>query len=88
MNRASIIFCISSLVLSLGLSAALFPVATLSTDEVKAFKLPVYADEVPDLTLPKSGTVSVSEIVDFYVEYPPETAAGKAPEEDLRFQGC
>jgi hypothetical protein len=88
MDRSSLIFCVSALVVTLGLSAALYPVATISAEEVAAARTPVLSEDLPDLDLGDFGTVSISELVGYYVENPPAPVAAGGAGKQVRFQGC
>lgn len=89
MDRASFIFCALALVGTLAVAAALYPLATISPETLEAWRTPASAEEIPDVALNDFGTVSVLELVDFYMENPPAPpVAGTAPEREVRFQGC
>lgn len=89
MDRASLIFCVLSLAGSLALAAIFYPAAAIDTETLAAWRTPASAEQVPDVDLGDFGTVSVLELVDYYMENPPAApAAGQAPEREVRFQGC
>ncbi|MCB1851713.1 MAG: hypothetical protein KDI83_13200 [Gammaproteobacteria bacterium] len=88
MDRASLLFCTLSLALSLLISILFFPLATLTQKELEASRLPVPAEEMGDLDLGDFGSVSVPELVDYYLENPPDRSGDEAPVRKVRFQGC
>lgn len=86
MDRSSAIFCVLSLVFSVGIAALAYPAAAVSPEQAALFKTPVSAEEMGDLDLGDFGMVSVLELVEYYVENPPAPVAGGAKKK--RFQGC
>lgn len=86
MDRSSAIFCVLSLVFSVGIAALAYPAAAVSPEQVASFKTPVSAEEMGDVDLGDFGTVSVLELVEYYVENPPAPVAGGGHKK--RFQGC
>ncbi len=88
MNRACLIFCITSLLVSLGLMVALYPLSAIPLERLSAARTPVPAEKLPDLDLGEFGTVSVSELVGYYIENPPTGAALEALTQKSHFQGC
>jgi len=89
MDRSSLIFCIAALVGTLALSALLYPFTTISSDTLAAWRTPADAETLADVDLGDFGTVSVLELIEYYIENPPPPpAAGTQPERQVRFQGC
>ena len=88
MDRSSLIFCAVSLLLSLLVAAALFPFTTLTDTQLQASATTTDADQMGEVDLGDFGTVSVQELVDYYVENPPVETAAEAPARVVRFQGC
>ena len=86
MDRSSAIFCSLSLIACLGLAALAYPAAAVSPDQAAVLKTPVSAEEMGDMDLGDFGTVSVLELVEYYVENPPAPVAGGGHKK--RFQGC
>lgn len=90
MNRASLLFCAATLAASLALCAAAFPFAALPEEALRAQRQPVPAERLPDVHVGGGfGTVSVLDLVGYYLENPP-----LPPERDAvlpavkRFRGC
>lgn len=90
MDRASLIFCIASLAVCLGLSALLFPFAALSPEAAAAAATPTPAEEMADVDLGDFGVVPVLDLVGNWIENPPQpkAAGGGAAGHAVRFQGC
>ncbi|PLX35120.1 MAG: hypothetical protein C0605_11290 [Hyphomicrobiales bacterium] len=89
MDRSSLIFCILSLVVSLGIGWLAYPHAAVSPEKLAAWKQPADSEMIPDLDLGDYGTVSAGELMEYYMENPPAPPeAGAKPERELRFQGC
>ena len=89
MDRSSLVFCVASLIVSLGVSALAYPFATVDRETLANYRTPAEAALLPDLELGDFGTITVSELVDYYLENPPPPpAAGAAPQREVRFQGC
>ena len=86
MDRNSTIFCALSLIVSLGVAALAYPVAAVSPEQAASLKTPVSAEEMGDMDLGDFGTVSVLELVEYYVENPPAPVTGGGHKK--RFQGC
>ena len=89
MDRSSLIFCVLSLVVTLGVSWLAYPAATVPPEKLAAWKVPAEAETLPDLDLGEFGAVSVGELMEYYIENPPAPPEpGAAPERAVRFQGC
>lgn len=89
MDRSSLVFCASAVVLTLLVSALAFPFAARSREDAVASRTPVAAETLGSIDLGPFGTVSVSDLVHYYIDNPPAPAAaagGAAPKQ--RFQGC
>ena len=89
---ASLIFCIASLLLTIGLSFLLYPYATLSPDELANLNTPKPMedfDEVIDLG-EDYGALTLIDLMGYYLDNPPViTAGGQAQAEPARqFGGC
>ena len=57
MDRISLIFCIFSLIISLGLAALMFPYAVLPAERLVTNGQSVEAAEIPDINLGDFGVV-------------------------------
>lgn len=89
MDRSSLVFCALSLIITVGLAWLAYPYATVSAEKLTAWKVPAEAETLPDLDLGDFGTVSVGELVEYYIENPPAPSEpGSKPEREVRFQGC
>lgn len=88
MNRTSLIFCVGSLVVSLAVAAVGFPFAAVSLDVLARYHSPVSSDAFPAVGIKGYGRVAVKDLVDFYIENPPESATAEDSEREVRFQGC
>lgn len=88
MDRASMIFCTASLVVSLGVAAALVPMASISTERLERSRVPSAAYEMDDVDLGEFGRVPVQDLVDYYMDNPPAPAGGEVASSKARFQGC
>jgi hypothetical protein len=88
MDRSSLLFCGVSLAVTVLIAVLFFPMATLTWDELEASRQAAPAEEMESLELGDFGSVSVLELVDYYMENPPVETSGDAPARTVRFQGC
>ncbi|HJO73428.1 MAG TPA: hypothetical protein QGG32_11360 [Rhodospirillales bacterium] len=88
MSRSSLMFCVAAVLGSIAVSAAAFPLAALSSAELVLSKTPVEADEMGAVDLGDFGTVSVLELVSYYMENPPALETPGTRKKKVRFQGC
>lgn len=88
MDRASLIFCVLSLLVCLGLAAVGFPLAAMSPEAMAEYRTPAEAEMLPDLDLGDFGTVPVIDLMTYYIENPPAPPEGGAATREIRFQGC
>jgi len=88
MDRTSQIFCAAALTLALLIAAAAFPFAAMSRADVRTAHTPVSAERLGSVDLGAFGTVSVLDLVNYYMENPPAEKTSGAPEKKVRFQGC
>lgn len=89
MNRSCLIFCAAAVIASALVSAALYPLAALSPAEAEAAKTPLEADQMGDVDLGDFGTVSVLDLVAYWIDNPPaQKAAPGGGAKKVRFQGC
>jgi len=89
MNRASLIFCSLSLLVTVGLAQVFYSTAAISSEALLQWKTAAEPDAVPDIDLGEFGTVSVDELIGYYLENPPAPVSpGAGPAREVRFQGC
>ena len=89
MDRISLIFCSLSLIITLGLAALAYPYAALSVEKIMMTNESIDAEEIPDIDLGDFGIVSVSELLDYFIENPPVTSeAAEESVRKVRIQGC
>ena len=89
MDRASLTFCILSLIITIGLISYFYPKAIVSSDKLTGWTEPVQADEIPDIDIEDFGKISIGELIDYYIENPPILSThGELPAREVRFRGC
>ena len=89
MDRISIIFCTLSLVITLGIAAFIYPYAVLPKEKLVTNSESVEAEEIPDIDLGDFGIISVTEMLDYYIENPPVISdTGEKKVRKIRIQGC
>lgn len=88
MNRVSLIFCVGSLVVALAVAAVGFSSATVSSDVLARYRTPVSPGALPAVAIKGYGRIAVRDLVDFYIENPPESRPAEDSDRDVRFQGC
>ena len=89
MDRISIIFCTLSLVITLGIAAFIYPYAVLPKEKLITNSESVEAGEIPDIDLGDFGIISVTEMLDYYIEHPPVISdTGEKKVRKIRIQGC
>ena len=88
MNQSPLIFCVAAVLGSIAVSAAAFPLAATSAAELAASKTPLEADEMGAVDLGDFGTVSVLDLVSYYMENPPAPETPGTKKKKVRFQGC
>ncbi|HEC14160.1 MAG TPA: hypothetical protein ENI72_00235 [Rhodospirillales bacterium] len=89
MNRTGVIFCTLSLVVALFFAWGLYPFAAMAPEKLAAWTVAAEPEDLPDINLGEFGTVSVSDLMGYYIENPPVAATpGAAPIRPVRFQGC
>ena len=89
MDRASLIFCALSVVLALAISILGYPFAVVGADKFAQWRTPANAEALPDVNLGEFGTVSVFELIEYYIENPPaQPVPGAGSAREVRFQGC
>ena len=81
-------FCVASLLGTVIVCAFLLPHASLSRVEAEAARTPAPMEEFDLVDLGEDyGQLSVFELVGYFLENPPEVAAGPAPKKK-HFGGC
>ena len=90
MDRASLTFCLASLVACLGLAWIAYPQAALPDDTVEAWRTPQPAEALDDVDVGQGfGTLPVIELMGYYVDNPPAApAGGAAAAPEIKFGGC
>lgn len=90
MNRVSFIFCVVSLMATAVVLSAGFHLAAKPRSAIELATKPVQPESLPDIDMPDFGKVSVVELMGYYIENPPATAAagGDATPAAKRFGGC
>jgi len=91
MDKPSLIFCILSLVVTLGGGALAVPLAQVSPEVMVQHSEPTPAEHLGQVDVGDGfGTLPVSELMYYYVDNPPTPAAENAPaaQPQRRFGGC
>ena len=89
MDRASLIFCTLSLIISISLMSYFYSKAIIPVEKMTGWTKPVQAVDIPDITIGEFGKVSIEELIDYYIENPPlHQTNGALPTRDIRFRGC
>mgnify|MGYP000002680479 CR=1 FL=1 len=85
-----LIFCGSSLLLSLVVAILLYPHAQLSQKTLAFSQTPQAMEDIPDIDLGKNfGPVSVTDLVGYYIDNPPQpVAVGAGVRHEEQFGGC
>ena len=90
MDRNSLIFCVASLVVCIGVAWVSFPYAAMDADKVEMANTPQPAALMPMIDVGQGfGELPAEELIFYYVENPPapvQTGAAAAPE--IKFGGC
>jgi hypothetical protein len=89
-DRRSLVFCIAAVLASVAAGAVGFSLAAVPREVVAAARTPTPAERMGKIDLgPGFGTVSVLDLVGYYLENPPAASGtGRAPEKARRFGGC
>lgn len=90
MDRSSIIFCSATLALALALAWVFFPLAALPEATVQAARTPQPAEAMGSVDLGDGfGSVAVSELMNYYIDNPPQPASPGTPTAPaVHFGGC
>ncbi|PLY12659.1 MAG: hypothetical protein C0631_16395 [Sedimenticola sp.] len=88
-SQKIIVFAVLSLIISLGVSAALFPFSAVN-DEIRiGATKPRPMEEFPDVDLgPDYGEVPVIELMGYYLENPPVKQSETSVTKQQHFGGC
>ncbi len=85
MNAQNLIFCAASLAVTITVSALAYPYAAVSQETLDQYRTPVDAESLGEINLGDFGSVSVVELMTYYLENPPAAGSGVR---EVRFQGC
>ena len=88
MDRSSIIFCVGSVLVCLGIAIFTFPEASVSIETLTNANTPMDAEKMRDIDLGDFGKVTVLEMLDYYLENPPANTTVKSELKETHFQGC
>lgn len=90
MKRQLVVFWVGALGAALALSAVLFHYAAVPEKAVESAEIPQSPERMGSIDLGAPyGTVSVADIVGYYVEHPPAArASGDADSGTSHFGGC
>ena len=88
MDRSSIIFCIGSVMLCIGIAIFIFPAASVSIETLTNANTPMDAEKMKDIDLGDFGKVTVLEMLDYYLENPPSKIPVESELKETHFQGC
>ncbi len=90
MTKGLAIFCIGALAVALGLFAALFPYAAVPAQTLASSRVAQPMERMGAIDLGGGyGTVSVVDLVGYYVEHPPVARAGGTGDSGgHHFRGC
>ncbi len=90
MNKTNLLFCIGLVAGSLAIFFLAFPFAAMAPEKVAFANTPQPAENMTSVNVGEGfGTVSVSELMDYYIQNPPappEPGAVMAPK--IRMGGC
>ena len=91
MNRDLVMFWAAALALTLAVSALLFRYAAVPEEMLARSRVPQSMERMGAIDLGGAyGTVSVADLVGYYVEHPPASRAGSGDDEGSghHFRGC
>lgn len=90
MDRASLIFCIGALALSLLAAVVAYPYAAISADQLARAATPQPAEALGAVDIGNGfGSVAVTELMDYYISNPPaEPVSAPAAAPKIHFGGC
>ena len=87
-QKASLIFCCGAVGVCILIAVAAFPLAALSNAQMASANSVVPAEDLGIMDLGDFGQVTVSDLVSYYMDNPPEPAAAGAAPKKIRFEGC
>ena len=88
MDRASLIFCVGSILVCLGIAWVAYPYAALDAETVARADTPQPAETLPPIDVGEGfGELPALELMGYYVENPPAKPEASAVPE-IRFGGC
>ena len=88
MDKSSLVFCIGSLLVCLGIAIFTFPKASVSRETLTNAKTPMDAEKMKDIDLGDFGKVTVLEMLDYYLENPPANPTVESELKETHFKGC
>jgi hypothetical protein len=89
MDRTSLIFCILSLIITIGLISFFYSKATIPMKMITNWKEPAHAEDLPDIKIGDFGKVSIGDLINYYIENPPTPSnLDEIPAREVRFKGC
>lgn len=90
LDRTGVIFCSAGVALAALACSVGFSLAAMPPEAVRNAQAPVPPESLPDVAIPNFGTVSVPDLMGYYIDNPPAPpgAAGAAAPAVQRFGGC
>lgn len=89
MKKEILIFWLVTLAIGFGLMALLYRYAAVTPDALAKSRTPQPIESMQDIDLGDAyGTVSVTDLVGYYIENPPAPKGAAADEVQQRFGGC
>ena len=90
MKKEILVFWVVVLAIAFGLSAVLYRYAAVAPDVLAKSRTPQPMESMQDVNLGSPyGTISVTDLVGYYIEHPPApTGAAAADDGQHRFGGC
>ena len=90
MDRASVIFCIGALAVSLAVAVIAYPFAAMPDDQLARAAKPQPAEALGSVDVGNGfGSVPVATLMDYYISHPPvETVSASATAPHIHFGGC
>lgn len=90
MDRASLIFCVGALALSLLVAVVAYPYAAVSADQLALAAKPQPAESLGSVDVGNGfGEVPVTKLMDYYISNPPaQPVSAPAAAPQIHFGGC
>jgi len=90
LDRIGVIFCSAGVVSAMIACSVGFALAALPPEKLGAALTPVPPENLPDVVIPGFGTVSVMDLMGYYIDNPPAPpgASGDTAPAVQRFGGC